>query len=67
MIIMTILLTGEPRAHRVIGQTQVRMQPEPRADMHRLAALSTDVIESHDCPSDYLLALAGTWHLKSST
>ena len=34
-------MSGEPRAQRAIGHTQVRLQPEPGADMHRLAALST--------------------------
>ena len=34
-------MSGETRAQRAIGHTQVRLQPEPGADMHRLAALST--------------------------
>ena len=41
MIIIIIFMSGEPRAQRAIGHTQVRLQPEPGADMHRLAALST--------------------------
>ncbi len=41
IIIIIICMSGEPRAQRAIGHTQVRLQPEPGADMHRLAALST--------------------------
>ncbi len=41
IIIIIFCMSGEPRAQRAIGHTQVRLQPEPGADMHRLAALST--------------------------
>ncbi len=41
IIIIIFCMSGEPRAQRAIGHTQVRLQPEPGADMHRRAALST--------------------------
>ena len=33
--------SSEPRAQRAIEHTQVRLQPDSRTNMHRLAALST--------------------------